>query len=94
MRSSGASSIDGVFEAASVVAGGVGIVDGAGTGDDQQPVVALVQDVHDLAAGVEDGRGGRFGDGHLLFQEDRRQNNFCGPDAQVVSAKKHGLSSV
>ncbi len=82
------------FEAASVFACGGGVVDGAGAGDDQQPVVALVQDVHDLAARMEDSSGCRFGNGHLLFQEDRRQNNFCGPDAQVVSAKEHGLFSV
>ena len=53
-----------------------------------------LQNVHDLAARVEDGGGGRFGDGHLLFQEDRRQNDFCGPDAQIVGAIEHGLSSV
>ena len=55
MRRSAENSCDGGFEQGGVFAGGLGVVDGAGAGEDQQARVLAVEDGGDLAAGVEDG---------------------------------------
>ena len=60
---------DGAFEQAGVFARGFGVVDGAGAGEDEQAVVAAVEDGDDLAARVEDGGRGGFGERGALPQE-------------------------
>ena len=60
-----------VFEEFGVLAGGVGVVDGAGADDDEQAMVFAVEDVDDFVAGFEDGGGGGFGDGELFFESRR-----------------------
>ena len=55
---------DGGLEEFGVFAGGFGVVNGAGADDDDEArSVFAVEDVDDFVAGLEDGGGGRFGEG-------------------------------
>jgi hypothetical protein len=85
---------DGGFEEFGVLAGGVGVVDGAGADDDEEAVVFAVEDVDDLLAGLEDGGGGLLGDGQLFFEEDGWQDDFGPGDAEVICGKEHRVRFV
>ena len=82
--------VDGVLEQGGVFARGLGVVDGAGAGQHQQAVVAAVENGRDLAAGVEDGGRGGFGDGKLLLKKDRRKDDFRPLNANIFSGVEHG----
>ena len=49
-----------------------------------------LQDVDDLAARVEDGLRGGFGDGPLFFEKHRRQDDLRPLNANVFSGAEHG----
>ena len=66
---------DGGMEQAGVFAGGLNVVDGAGTDDHEQARIALGEDARDVEARIEDGGAGLFRDGALFFKEHRGQND-------------------
>jgi hypothetical protein len=86
--------LNGVFEQAGILAGGPGVVNGAGADKGEQARVAAVQNGGDFAAGVEDGGRGSFADGALFLKEDRRKDNFRQFDAEVFSGVVHGSLSL
>ena len=82
--------LDGRFEQGGVFAGGFGVVNGAGTGEDEKARVAAVEEVGDFVAGVEDGVRCGIGDGALFLKEYRRQDDFGPLDAEVFGGVEHG----
>ncbi len=85
--------VDGALEQGGVLARGLGVVNGAGAGENEQAVVAAVENGDDLVAGVEDGGRSGFGDGKLFFEKDRRKNDLRPLNANIFSGMEHGLSS-
>jgi hypothetical protein len=65
-------------------------MNGAGTGEDKQPRIAMGEDIRNLVAGVEDGCRRGFADGTFFLKEDRGQNDFGPFDAKVFRAVEHG----
>ena len=90
MRRSAENSCDGGLEQGGVLAGGLGVVNGAGADEDEQARVAAVEDGGDFVAGVEDGGRGGFGDGALFLKEYRGKDNFGPLDAEIFSGVEHG----
>ena len=90
MRRSAENSAMAALSRRGVLARGLGVVDGAGAGEDQQARVAAVEDGGDFVAGVEDGRRGGFGDGPLFLQKDRGQDDFGPLDAEIFGGVEHG----
>lgn len=70
----------GVFE------GGFGVVDGAGTDDDEQAVAAAAHKIGNLAAGGFDQLGGGFADGEFVEVGDGGEEFADAADAYVVGA--------
>jgi len=81
---------DGGLQEFGVLAGGVGVVNGAGAHDDEEAMVFAVEDLDDFGAGFVDGRGGGFGDGEFFFESDGREDDFGPGDAKVIGGKEHG----
>ena len=84
--------LDGGFEQGGVLAGGLGIVNGAGTGEDEQARIAAIEEVGDFVAGVEDGVRGGFRNGAFFFKKDRGQDDFGPLDAEIFGGVEHGPS--
>ena len=80
---------DGGFEAGAVFACGLGVVDGAWADDYDETMVFGLENVADLAARLEDGRGRLFCDWQLFFKKDWRKDNFGPFDAKVVGWIEH-----
>ena len=59
-----------------ILAGRIGIVNGAGPDDNEQTIVLAIQDVDDLCARLEDRGRGFFRDGQFFFKKNRRENDF------------------
>ena len=51
---------------------------------------SAVEDVDDLVARLEDGGGGGFGEGKLVFEDYRREDDFGPSDTKVIGRKEHG----
>ena len=81
--------VNGGFEQGGILARGLGVVNGAGAGEDQQARVLPVEDCGDFAAGVEDGGRGGLADGPLFLKEYRREDDFGPFDAEVFSGVEH-----
>ena len=90
MRRSAANSSIAPLSSAGVFARGLDVVNGAGAGENQQTVVAAVENVDDLAAGVEDGGGGGFGERELFLEKDRGEDDFRPLNANIFSGMEHG----
>jgi len=72
------------FESGCVLFGGVHVVDGAGTTDHQQAVIATVDDVGDGIAGPLHECQRAIGDGQFLLELGRRDHHLFGLDMDVV----------
>jgi len=77
-------------EAVRVVERGVGIVDRARPDDDEEPVVAAVEDVHDVRAGPGDGVGAAFVDRQLVAQQRWGQQRAHPRGAVLVQRGERG----
>ena len=82
--------VDGGFEQGGVLARGLGVVNGAGADEDQQARVAAVEDGGDLAAGVEDGGRGGFGDRALFLEKDRGRTTLVHWMRMIFGGVEHG----
>jgi cobaltochelatase CobN len=76
-----------------VLDGRVGIVDRARPDDDQQAVVAPVQDVRGLLAPARHAGGALLGERELLHQDGRRQQRADVLDTEVVGPMQHRQAS-
>ena len=72
------------FESGCVLFGGVHVVDGAGTTDHQQTMIATVDDVGDGVAGPLHECQRAIGDGQFLLELGRRDHHLFGLDMDVV----------
>src|ERR1035437_6963586 len=81
---------DGGVEEGGVLAGGLGVVNGAGADEGEQARVAAVEDGGDFVAGVEDGSRGGFGYRALFLKEYRGKDNLGPLDAEIFSGVEHG----
>jgi hypothetical protein len=59
-------------------------VDGAGADHDEQPAIALVENILHGGAALHDGAIGLFGHGHLFFDGTRRLETFRAGYTQVL----------
>ena len=82
---------DGALEQTGVFAGGIGVVNGARAGENDQAVVLPVEDGDDFVARVVDGGRSGLGDGKLFLKEDRRENDLGPLDTEIFSGMEHGL---
>ena len=82
---------DCAFKEACVFAGGLGIVDGAGAGEDEEAVVFFVENRNNLVAAVEDGGRCSFSDRKLLLKKNGRENDFGPLNAEILSGMEHRL---
>jgi len=80
---------NGALEQRGVFARGLGVVDGAGTGENQQARVFTFENGDDLVAGVEDRHRGSFGDGEFLLKKNGRQYDAGPLNANVFSVAEH-----
>ena len=80
-------------EPPAVVEGGDGVVDRARADDDEEPVVAAVQDVHDLAPTARDGLRAAVAERQLLEQDRRRDERAETRDPEIARALGHGAES-
>jgi hypothetical protein len=78
--------VDVGLELGGILAGGGGVVDGAGADDDEQAAVAAGEDLADLGAGGDYGRGGALRDGELFVEEDGRKDDLRPPDPEIICA--------
>src|ERR1039458_2715938 len=84
---------DGALEKAGVLAGGLGIVNGARAGEDEKAGVVAVQNRNDLIARVEDGGRRGLSDGKLFLKKDRRENDFGPLDAEIFGGRSEEHTS-
>ena len=89
MTQVGGKLVDGRFEQGGILARGLGVVNGAGAGQDEQARSRAVENVADFVAGVEDGRRGGFGDGTLFLEKNRGKDDLRPLDADVFRGVEH-----
>jgi hypothetical protein len=73
-----------------VLARRLGVVNRAGTGQNDQPLITPVENLGDLLAGVKDGRRGAVGDGQLFLKKDRGKNHLGPLNVNVFCGVEHG----
>lgn len=81
-------------QAARVLQGRLGVVDRAGTDDDEQPVGLAAQDADDLVARGGDGRGRGLGLRDQRLQFGGRRQGREALDAEVFGAAGHGICTI
>lgn len=67
---------DGGLEQSGILAGGLGVVNGARADENQEARIATIEDLGDLSAGVKNGGRGGFRDWVFFLKKDRRKNDF------------------
>ena len=75
----------GCFEQGGILARGFDVMDGTGAGQNQQAVVAPVEDVDDFAPRGEDGLRCGFAGGPFFLEKNRGQDDFRPFNANVFS---------
>ena len=78
------------LEQARVLERSVGVVNGAGANDNQQPAIRETEDFEDLLARLVDEIGSGVGNGALGFEGKRRVHDIGGPYAEIVNCVLHG----